>query len=349
MATVYLSPITEIVQYFTNVGVISAGAQVHTYVAGTPNTPIATYTDNTGLVPNSNPMTLNSAGRPAGSSGAPVAFWAPSGSSIKLVVTDAGGTQIVYLDNLPLINDPLGVGSLQLLLANPASGSGVDLVANAVKSYATFADMRAAPVPSLVAAQTLIVACEGGNAIGDILAGVFYWSASSALAEDGVNVIKPSAAGATGRYLRSLSNETLSTMNVDTSRTNTTTVSIESQLTTPVLQPGRYRVELHLQFDGPAAGGFKFIDAGTRTIGGTNTGVSTGWVNTAAYGPLRSGWISGTEAIATLAAENEVVRSTTQLDITVAGTIAIAYAQNTVNASPTFLRAGSYLRVERIL
>src|SRR5712664_663216 len=76
-SALYLSPLTFIVQYFTNVGVIAAGASVQTNLAGTVSTQQTTYTDSTGLVPNANPLTLNSAARAAAASGALTAFWQP--------------------------------------------------------------------------------------------------------------------------------------------------------------------------------------------------------------------------------------------------------------------------------
>jgi len=198
----YLSPITMIVQYFTNIGVIAAGAQINTFVAGSVSTPQVTYTDNTGLVANANPMTASTAGRPAGQSGAPVAFWTLSGVALKLVVYDAVGNLLVTIDNISSINDPSGTGSLQMNLANPASGFGVDLVANAIKSYAVFANLRAANIPALASGQTLIVEVEGGLAIGDGLGGPFYWNATATGTDNGTTIINPTGNAGTGRYLR---------------------------------------------------------------------------------------------------------------------------------------------------
>lgn len=201
MATpVYLSPISLIVQYLTNIGVLAAGGTLNTYVAGTVSTPLATFNDNTGTVLNPNPMTLPSSARPAAASGAPTAFWTPAGVVAKLVVTDVNGNQLVYLDNLPAINDP--TGGLGASLANPATGFGADLVANAVKSYDVAASVRAANVPALASGQTLIIETEGSLAIGDGLGGAFYWSSSSSATDDGISVIKPNSTGGAGRYLR---------------------------------------------------------------------------------------------------------------------------------------------------
>lgn len=210
--TLYMSALTQVVQYFQNLGLIAAGGIVQTYVGGSVNTPVTTYTDSTGTVPNANPLTLNSAGRPAGASGAQVAFWAPSGTAIKAVVTDAAGNSLFQLDNIPCINDPAASGSLQSLLASATTANaagagpvgGVDFVANAVKSYDVFADMRAANAPILVAGQTLNVIVEGALAINDGLGGDFYWSAASTANDNGTTVIKPNSLtnALPGRWLR---------------------------------------------------------------------------------------------------------------------------------------------------
>lgn len=202
MATLYLSPVSIIVQYLTNLGLLAQGGTLNTYVAGTVNTPVTTYTDSTGTQPNVNPMTLNAAARPASGSGAPVEFWVPSGTLVKLVVTDAGGNQLVYLDNLPAMNDPGGAGAPLTVLASPASGSGADLVANAMRSYDVFASVRAANVPNLQAGQTLIIAVEGQTSVNDGSGGFFQWIPSSVLPDDGFNILKPNAATGAGRYSR---------------------------------------------------------------------------------------------------------------------------------------------------
>lgn len=210
-ATVYyMSPISLIVQWLTNLGIIAAGGQLNTYQAGTVSTPLTTYTDSTGLVPNANPMTLSPAGRPAGASSANVAFWAPAGSIIKMVCTDSAGNQLFTLDNIPLINDLTGANSLQTLLASPASSNvsgvgpvaGADLVANALKSYNAFPDVRAANVPVLASGQTLVIMIEGQSSAGDGLGGLFYWSSSSVATDDNNTILTPNSVPTTGRWLR---------------------------------------------------------------------------------------------------------------------------------------------------
>ena len=98
--TVYLSSVFGAgAQLFTSQGVVNAGGKIYTYVAGS-TTPVATYTDATGLVQNANPIILDSAGRPTGM------IWIQGGTSIKMVVTDAtGNNQGPTLDNITGVGD----------------------------------------------------------------------------------------------------------------------------------------------------------------------------------------------------------------------------------------------------
>ena len=199
--TLYLCPLSLIAQWFNNIGFMAAGGTLVTYVAGTVSTPVTTYTDSTGIVPNPNPLTLSASGRPVSASGAPIAFWVPSGTVVKFVAFDVAGNQLDVLDNVASLDDPF---ALLAIFANPASGSGADLVANAMRSYDVFASVRAANVPVLTGSQTLIIDVEGALLIGDGAGGMFYWSPTSVAVDDGVNVIKPTAilAANPGRYLR---------------------------------------------------------------------------------------------------------------------------------------------------
>lgn len=203
MTQLYLSPVGILLQQLSNIGQVLAGGLVNIYVAGTVNTPQATFTDSTGTTLNANPIVLNSAGRLANSN-APVSVWVPANTPHKMVLTDAVGNLLsggVSMDNLIGIDDPTGfLGPL----SNPATGFGADLIANAMRSYDVVASVRAANVPTLAAGQTLVIDVEGGVLVNDGNGGVFYWSATSTAVDDGLTVIKPTAvvAPAPGRYLR---------------------------------------------------------------------------------------------------------------------------------------------------
>lgn len=202
-STYYLSPISLLIQIFSNIGIPLQGGFLQTLLAGS-STPVTTYTDATGTTQNANPIPLSSAGRLQSAGGAPVTCWLPAGVAHKMVITDSGGNFILGLDNLTSINDPTALLSL---LAGVTSGGilrGADLIANSIRSYDVVASVRAAPVPSLAAGQTLVIDIEGGILINDGNGGLFYWSATSTASDDGITVIKPNATPAAnpGRYLR---------------------------------------------------------------------------------------------------------------------------------------------------
>lgn len=66
-------------QFFDDNGVPLAGGKIYTYTAGTTS-PLATYTSRSGLVPNTNPIILDAAGR------TPQQIWATEGLLYKYVV-----------------------------------------------------------------------------------------------------------------------------------------------------------------------------------------------------------------------------------------------------------------------
>ena len=190
----YLSPISSILQYFTDTGVILSGGKINTYLAGT-STPTNTWTDSTGLTLNSNPIILASNGRLPN-----VQVWQAGGVSLKVVITDSNNNVIgPAFDQISGINDPT---ALEAIYANPASGFGADLIANAMRSYDLFSSLRAANAPTLAAGQTLVVDVQAATVPNDGIGGLFYWNASSSAADDGINVIKPNSVSGNGRYLR---------------------------------------------------------------------------------------------------------------------------------------------------
>lgn len=208
----YMLPLSVLIQYLTNIGVVAAGATVTTQVAGSVSTLQTTYSDSSGTVPNPNPLSLNGAGRPANSqSGALVAFWVASGVTVDVYFSDPQG-DTWSIKNMSGINDPSGTNALQTLLSSPANANvsgvgpvgGVDFVANAVKSYDVIIDVRAANAPVLASGQTLTISVQGGFAINDGLGGNFFWNATSTTPDNGTTVIKPNsvAGGGAGRWQR---------------------------------------------------------------------------------------------------------------------------------------------------
>lgn len=79
-------------QYFDSNSNELSGGRVYTYAAGT-STPLATFSDAAGAVPNTNPVVLNARGEAT-------IFWADS--SYKVVLKDASDVEIWSQDNLRL-------------------------------------------------------------------------------------------------------------------------------------------------------------------------------------------------------------------------------------------------------
>jgi hypothetical protein len=117
--TVLLSPLAGAGwQFFNNDGVPLAGGKIYTYAAGT-STPQATYTTQSGSIANSNPIILDSAGRP------PNEVWLTNSTEYKFVLNDSAGNLIGTYDDISGIND---VGSYFVDLQNssdPAKGDAL--------------------------------------------------------------------------------------------------------------------------------------------------------------------------------------------------------------------------------
>ena len=97
---VNLSPVGGVAaQFFDNSGQVLTGGKIYTYLAGT-TTPAVTYTTNSGLVAQPNPIILNAAGRVPDSG----EIWLTDGVSYKFVLKDQNDVLIATYDNLVGIN-----------------------------------------------------------------------------------------------------------------------------------------------------------------------------------------------------------------------------------------------------
>ena len=94
----FLSPIGNSQTFDANGDPLNAG-QIETYLAGS-STPAATYTDDTGGTPQSNPIILNSLGYPTLG---PV--WLTGGQSYKFIIKGADGVTLRTIDNISGVND----------------------------------------------------------------------------------------------------------------------------------------------------------------------------------------------------------------------------------------------------
>jgi microcystin-dependent protein len=96
-------------QFFDDSGVPLSGGLIYTYTAG-GTTPLITYTSISGLIANSNPIVLDSAGRVN-------EVWIPEGVSYKMVVQNANNVIVGTFDNL----NP--VPTLPVSIANGGTGA----------------------------------------------------------------------------------------------------------------------------------------------------------------------------------------------------------------------------------
>lgn len=85
-------------QFFDNSGNVLSGGKIYTYLAGT-TTPATTYTSNTGLTANTNPIILNSAGR------VEEEIWLTTGNNYKFILKTSTDVLIGTYDNIRGVND----------------------------------------------------------------------------------------------------------------------------------------------------------------------------------------------------------------------------------------------------
>ena len=90
---VNLSPVGNGINFLGVTGQPLAGGKLYTYQAGS-STPLATYQDYNGIIPNANPIILGTDGRISGE------IWFSAGYNYKLVLKDASDVLIATYDNL---------------------------------------------------------------------------------------------------------------------------------------------------------------------------------------------------------------------------------------------------------
>jgi hypothetical protein len=112
--SVNLSPVGNGISFLGTTGLPLAGGLLYTYQAGS-STPLTSYTDVNGLIPNTNPIVLGTDGR------LPSELWFQAGYNYKLVLTDAASNLIATYDNLygilgtvPAVAQPFTTGMIIL-------------------------------------------------------------------------------------------------------------------------------------------------------------------------------------------------------------------------------------------
>jgi hypothetical protein len=121
MTTYTLSPVGGAgAQFFDNNGIPLSGGKLYTYAAGT-TTPQQTWTTPAGTTLNTNPIILNSGGRP------PQEIWLSSAYSYKFVLTTSTDVLIATYDNVPglpqpaIVNDASSISYQQGSIVNAGS------------------------------------------------------------------------------------------------------------------------------------------------------------------------------------------------------------------------------------
>lgn len=117
--TTILSPVPKL-QFFTAAGVPLVGGKLYSYAAGT-SSPLATYTDYTGTVNNTNPVILDSRGE--------ADVWLAN-NSYKFKLTDANNVEIWTVDNISTTQALVDTvqANLTAYAASLAASSGSSLV-----------------------------------------------------------------------------------------------------------------------------------------------------------------------------------------------------------------------------
>ena len=150
-----------------------SGGLIYTYEAGT-TTNAVTFTSRTGLVNNTNPIVLDSAGR------TPAEIWLTGGSLYKFVLKDSALVQIGSYDNIPAINDVTTVSNLITVAGtNTLTGLG----SPAVVAYTAGSQYSFLPQNNNTGAVTINIDTLGAKSItkfgttalaaNDLIAGSF--------------------------------------------------------------------------------------------------------------------------------------------------------------------------------
>lgn len=125
-------------QFFDNNGDPLSGGKLYVYAAGT-TTPVTTYTDDTGTVPNTNPVILDSAGR------VPNQIWLTSGATYKFVLATSTNVILWTKDDVPGILNSVVFDATNVIYDPPFLGAVTSnySVENKLQQYVSVKDFGA--------------------------------------------------------------------------------------------------------------------------------------------------------------------------------------------------------------
>jgi hypothetical protein len=152
MTVAYLAPSLRLKSWLNN-GQPNAGGTVATYAAGTV-TPVATYTDNTAVTQNTNPILLNSRGE--------ANVWQLPNTAYKYIEFDALGNQIGSTDQV--INQ-----QLLSLYGGVDTGSSILYLLTFLSPFTSYAAFQGTPiffVPASSNAQSASINVNGIGVVG---------------------------------------------------------------------------------------------------------------------------------------------------------------------------------------
>jgi hypothetical protein len=198
-----LAPI--VAQFLDDYALVLANGYIETYEAGT-TTPLVTYQDLDGLIPNENPIILDAAGRAT-------AIRVTNGVAYKFIIYDADGEIVETIDDI-IIGEAAGATDSQYLIALSYVGTpgaqgtmGVHSVATACTIPIDF-DGATGDVITNPAADFAIDVKKNGTTVGTITidsSGVYTFETSgggtvSLVFGDRVSFHGPSSVGAAADF-----------------------------------------------------------------------------------------------------------------------------------------------------
>lgn len=222
---VNLSPIGNGFQFFNNDGLPLNAGRLYTYQAGS-TTPLATYTDSSGLIANTNPIILGTDGRP------PSTIWLTDGFFYKFVLKTSADVTIQTYDNLygiigatPPAATPIPAGGILLWSGSIGSIPAGYVLCNGTNNTPDLRDRFV-----VGAGSTYAVNATGGSA--DAVLVSHTHTATSVVTDPGHNHVSqsngaPNGGGAGAAYTNGMSNFPGQTIN-----TNTTGITVATTNTT---------------------------------------------------------------------------------------------------------------------
>lgn len=377
MTTTNLIP-PPVFQAFGTNGAPLAFGKLFSYGAGTV-TPIATFTDSTGAIQNTNPIILNAAGQ--------ANVWTTPNVAYKFVLQDSSGNQLWAVDQI--VNSVLitlfgGVdtGAVNNYLLNFTASFSV--LANGIVIYWVPAntntgastinvnglgvvpivnpDGSALSANQITSGQPLQMMSYNGKWI--LLNGTFVPGTLTV----GTNLVVSGTATITGNLTTSgiLTASTtgdnvgkgISVVRfkaVTTARSSNTTITIDPDLQL-TLSGGSWQFETLLLFNGTTTGtqgiAFNLRAGGSGPANVNPNTIVQGNVNGSATAISSSGWVVGVApgwAYATISTSgNDAVMLSGTLIGATAGTYGIGWCQNTTSVNATNLLAGSWMRMVRM-